>query len=64
MKTKIVEHIVGNALDIIMACEAEVVNMRDKHPDAFADRLAGAGLDLACLREKLVDAKQMLDLLT
>jgi len=64
MKTKIVEHIVGNALDIVMACEVEVVNMRDKYPDVFVDRLAGAGLDLACLREKLVEAKRMLDLLT
>ena len=63
MKTKIVEHIAGNARHALGEVEAEIVNIRDKYPDVFIDRNRGAGLDMAVLREKLKTAQDLLDLL-
>lgn len=63
MKTKIVEHIAGNARHALAEVEAEVVNLRDKYPSVFSNNSEGPGLDLAVLREKLKTAQDLLDLL-
>ena len=63
MKRKIVEHIAGDALHALRQVEAEAVNLRDKNPQAYADRSAGAGLDYAVMREKLKQAQDLLELL-
>jgi hypothetical protein len=63
MKTKIVEHIAGEALHALREVESEAVNLRDKNPAVFADRSAGAGLDYAVMREKLKRAQDLLELL-
>ena len=62
MKDKIVEHIAGNARHALDEVELEVVNLRDKNPQVFAD-MKGAGLDLQVLREKLKTAQDLVDLL-
>ena len=65
MKTKIVEHIAGNALHAVREAQGEAANMRDRYPDIFADTVSqGAGLDFAVLREKLTEAAKLLALLT
>lgn len=64
MKTKIVEHIAGNALHELRGVEGEVVNLRDRNPDVFVDIKHGAGLDLMVIREKLKTACDLLELLT
>lgn len=64
MKTKIVEHIAGNALHAVREAQGEAANMRDRYAHVLADASQGAGLDFAVLREKLAEAETLLDLLT
>lgn len=63
MKTKIVEHIAGNALHAVREAQGEAADMRDRYADMLADTSKGAGLDFAVLREKLSDAEKLLKLL-
>lgn len=64
MKTKIVEHIAGNALHAVREAQGEAVNMRDRYPQLANTMENGIGLDFAVLREKLEEASKLLDLLT
>ena len=54
MKTKIVEHIAGNAWLAIREADSVAAELRAKHP----------GLDLSVLREKLAAALKLVELLT
>ena len=64
VKTKIVEHIVGNALHALKEAQGEAANMRDRYPNLLADhKNEGVGLDFAVLREKLEEAAKLLELL-
>lgn len=64
MKTKVVEHIAGNALHAIRDALGDATNMRDRYADLLADTTKqGLGLDFAVLLEKLREAEQLLDLL-
>ncbi len=64
MKTKIVEHIAGNALRAVRQAEGEAANMRDKYPFLADTTSQGIGLDFAVLREELDEAAKLLGLLT
>lgn len=63
MKTKIVEHIAGNAAHALNQADAEAVNLRDKYANVLADNSKGIGLDFAVLREKLREARELIELL-
>lgn len=63
MKTKIVEHLAGNARSAILEARGEADSMISTYPE-FRDHLKGAGLDLQCLREKLEEALKYIELLT
>ena len=64
MKTKIVEHIAGNAAHAISQAGLEAVNMRDKYANLLGDNSKGIGLDFAVLLEKLREARELIELLT
>lgn len=65
MKTKIVEHIAGNALHEVQQAQGEASNMRDRYANVLGDTHSqGIGLDFAVLREKLEAAATLLALLT
>ena len=63
MKTKIVEHIAGEARFEILQAQGEIVNMRDKYQE-LKNNLAGIGLDMEVLNEHLEKAEKMISLLT
>ena len=63
MRTRIVEHIAGNALHALREAEGEAANMRARHPLLSDATSAGPGLDLAVLREKLRSAIELVSLL-
>lgn len=63
MKTKIVEHIAGNAAHALNQADLEATNLRDKYAALLADSSKGIGLDFAVLREKLREARELIELL-
>ena len=63
MKTKIVEHLAGEALHALNKADLEAVNLRDNNRNVFVDSRSGPGLDLSVLREELEKARRLIELL-
>jgi len=62
IKTKIVEHIAGNAMyELNIAC-GEMGNMRDKYTPLKAKQ-EGIGLDFQIVQEHIDEVRRFLDLL-
>lgn len=65
MKNKIVNHIAHEAQVKVSDAIGEAFDMCDKYPSIFADTaMAGPGLDMEALRDKLADAYELISLLT
>lgn len=64
MKTKIVEHIAGNAAHALNQADMEAANLRNRYSAILGDNSKGIGLDFAVLLEKLREARELIELLT
>lgn len=61
---KIVKHIAHEAQVKVSDAIGEAFDMCNKYPSIFADKsMAGPGLDMAVLRDKLADAYRVISLL-
>ncbi len=63
MKTKIVEHIAGDALHEIRKAIGELTEMRRKYSFLYNSTEVGAGLDAAVLMEQMKAAEKLIKLL-